>query len=146
MRPEHRLWALVTVIEASLLVHASMKLPWGLAGLGTIIKRGTPHTLPLWFAVSGLAGLFSYGVKASRQSRFSDPEATIEIGFWAVSFASFIGPRFRPPPRLPSSPPHPRGPTAWPVPPLLPSFPTSCPSPMWSMADSLLRSFVHTNH
>ena len=92
-----RLWVCVASLDAALFVHASLKLPWNLADLATVSKRGAPHTMPLWVAVVGLTGLVSYAVKAPRTSRFSDPDATIEIIFAATSIAIFTGPRFYPP-------------------------------------------------
>ena len=97
MRPKHRLWASVALLAVPLFAHAFLKLPWSFAGLAKVIKRRAPHTLPpLSLAVVSLTALASYAVKAFRLSRFSDPEATIETGFFAVSIAAFTGPRSHP--------------------------------------------------
>ena len=97
MRPKHRLWASVALLAVPLFAHAFLKLPWSFAGLAKAIKRRAPHTLPpLSLAVVSLTGLVSCAVKAFRLSRFSDPEATIETGFFAVAIAAFTGPRSHP--------------------------------------------------
>jgi hypothetical protein len=89
---QNRLWALGALMEMSAIVHASTKLPCGVTELGVIIKRGAPHTLPLWFIISEISGVVSFAVKAGRLSRFSDPDAIVENVFCAICFATYCGP------------------------------------------------------
>ena len=78
--------------DLSLCVHALMKLPWNVSGVMRVIERGAPHTLPLWFVISQASGTLSYSVKVHKQSRYSDPDATVEIVFYALHVAVFVGP------------------------------------------------------
>jgi hypothetical protein len=88
--------------EASVFVHGAMKLPWEVAELRILIKRGGPHALPLLIAIMALNGVVFAAVKAARLSRLSDPDAIVEIVFFANNYALYTGPWY---PRVPP-PPH----------------------------------------
>jgi hypothetical protein len=82
----------VALFEASVFVHCAMKLPWKIAELKILIKRGGPRALPLLVAFMALNGVVSAIGRAPKLSRHSDPDAIMVIVFFASSYALYIGP------------------------------------------------------
>jgi hypothetical protein len=85
-------WASMVLLNLSGFVHAAKKLPWNVADVKMLIKRGFPHVLPLWAMAQYLLGMVSCAVKTNRLSRLSDSDAVVEIAFFAPAFAIVVGP------------------------------------------------------